>query len=236
MLISILLGEGDLTFKLIYVGMYLIAIILSFSFHEWAHAHAAYRNGDYTARNLGRMTLNPLAHIDPLGFLMILIVGFGWAKPVPVNPNNYRKYRKGEFQVSMAGIFTNIIISLISAFIYVAVYTAEILTGTEIPEMVYTFLTIMGYLNVALAVFNFLPVFPLDGFHLFELLFGRKFPKAVLWMHNHGRIVLYIFFGLSFIMSRFGVSIVGSVAEFVFDGFIQLFWLVAKIIMNLFLI
>lgn len=230
MLISILLGEGDLMFKLVYVGMYLIAIVLSFSFHEWAHAHAAFRNGDPTARNLGRMTLNPVAHIDPIGFLMILFVGFGWAKPVPVNPANYRKYRKAEFQVSMAGIFTNIIISIISAFLFVAVYSVELLTGAEIPEMVYTFLSIMGYLNAGLAVFNFLPVFPLDGFHLFELLFGRKFPKAVLWMHNHGRIVLYIVFGLSFILSRFGISLVGTVSSFIHDLFIQLFWFIAKLI------
>ncbi|MCR5610528.1 MAG: site-2 protease family protein [Clostridiales bacterium] len=233
MLISILLGDGDLSYKLVYLGMYLIAIVLSFSFHEWAHAHAAFRNGDPTARNLGRMTLNPIAHIDPIGFLMIIIVGFGWAKPVPVNPRNYKSYRKAEFQVSMAGIFTNIIISMISAFLYIAAFTIESVTKVEIPEMVYTFLSIMGYLNAGLAVFNFIPVYPLDGFHLFELIFGRKFPKAVLWMHNHGRIVLYVIFGLSFVLSRFfGISIVGTVSEFIFDGSIRLFWLIAKLFIH----
>lgn len=231
MLIDLIFSEGDLTQKLIYAGLALIAIILSLTFHEWAHAHAAFRNGDPTARNLGRMTLNPIAHIDPIGFLMIIIVGFGWAKPVPVNPRNYKSYRKAEFQVSMAGIFTNLIISMISAFIYVALNVISYLTRTQIPVSIYTFLTILGYLNAGLAVFNFIPVYPLDGFHLFELIFGRKFPKAVLWMHNHGRIVLYIIFGISFILSRFGITLVGTVSNFIFNCFYRFFLMIANLIL-----
>ena len=89
------------------------AIVIAFTLHEWGHAYSAYRMGDPTARNLGRMTLNPLAHIDPIGFLMMVVVGFGWAKPVPVNPNNYRNYRAGELVVSLAGVTVNLILAII---------------------------------------------------------------------------------------------------------------------------
>ena len=244
MLISILLSEGDLSFKLIYVAMYLIAIVISFSFHEWAHAHAAFRNGDMTAFNLGRMTLNPIAHIDPIGFLMIVIVGFGWAKPVPYNSRNFNNFKRGEFQVSLAGIFMNLIIALFSALVLTVLAlidihsygikpSYELILGFSgmayagvVPYMVYLFFYILGILNVSLAVFNFIPVYPLDGSHIFDLIFGRRFPKAVLWTHNHGRIILYVIFGLAFVLSRFGISIIGGAADFVFGLFQKLFALV----------
>ena len=91
-------------------------ILVGLSFHEWGHAYAAYKRGDPTARNLGRMTVNPLAHIDPLGFLSLLILGFGWAKPVPVSTRNFKSPRKDELIVSLAGITVNLILAEI--FIY----------------------------------------------------------------------------------------------------------------------
>ena len=91
------------------------AVLIALTFHEFAHAYVAYKNGDPTARNLGRMTLNPLAHLDVWGFVCMLLVGFGWAKPVPVNPNNYRNYKKGELTVSLAGVTMNLIIGIIGA-------------------------------------------------------------------------------------------------------------------------
>ena len=223
MVFDIFTGEGELTTKLIRFVLLIIVMLISFSFHEWAHAHAAYRNGDMTARNMGRMTLNPIAHIDPIGFLLLMFAGFGWAKPVPVNPANYKSYRKAEFQVSFAGIFTNLMIALVSAFLYIAFEVAEILGGFEFPVLAYYFLNLLGIINVSLAVFNFIPVFPLDGSHIFELLLGRKFPKAMLWMHNNGRFILLGIFILSYILGKFGFSPLGTVTYWIYSKFLQLF-------------
>lgn len=232
MLISILMGEGDLISKVIYILLYLIAIVISLSFHEWAHAHAAHRMGDDTAMMMGRMTLNPLAHIDPMGFLMLLIVGFGWAKPVPVNPRNYRNYRVGEFRVSFAGIFTNLVIAFVSALLYISFSVYEYKTGAVLPDMLYMFVWMLGMLNCALAVFNLLPIFPLDGAHIFELIFGKVIgTKAINWIHNHGNLLLLGLFGLSFILSRvFGVSLVADVANWIFTKFLSLFNWIANLI------
>ena len=106
-----LLGNGiqDLLESLIYV---LPAVIIALTFHEFGHAYVANLNGDPTARIMGRMTLNPFKHIDPLGFLCMMLIGFGWAKPVPVNPNNYRDYKKGELTVSLAGVGMNLLLAL----------------------------------------------------------------------------------------------------------------------------
>lgn len=93
------------------------AILISLTFHEFGHAYAAYKMGDPTARNLGRMTLNPLAHIDPIGFILLVLFGFGWAKPVPVNPRNYNNFKKGEIVVSLAGVTMNLILAVVGAMI-----------------------------------------------------------------------------------------------------------------------
>ncbi|MCR5808479.1 MAG: site-2 protease family protein [Clostridiales bacterium] len=231
MLINLLLGDGDIMSKVIYFFLYLIAIVVSLSFHEWAHAHAAHRMGDDTALNMGRMTLNPMAHIDPVGFLMLIIVGFGWAKPVPVNPRNYKNYRKGEFIVSFAGIFTNLIIALVSAFLYVFLAKYEKMSGNTLPDMLFTFLVMLGYLNCGLAIFNFIPVYPLDGSHIFTLVFGKLLgAKAVYWLQKNGRYILYGFIALSFILSRMGISIIGGAVEWLFGLFIKLFSAAANLI------
>lgn len=233
MLISLLMMDLDIKTKLIYIAFYLIVIIVSFSIHEWGHAFAAHLNGDDTARNLGRMTLNPLAHIDPIGMLLLLIVGFGWAKPVPVNPRNYRSYKKGEFMVSFAGIFMNLVLALIAALVTAILYSVQwsaLLEGrmVNIPENVYMFLYLLGIVNCSLAVFNFLPVYPLDGSHIFDLLFGKLVGiKVTNWMHNNGRIILYIFFAISILLSRvWGISIIGGAAEWIYDKFESLFFLI----------
>lgn len=233
MLIDLLLNSGGMDMMtMVVIGLlYIIGIVISFSFHEWAHAHAAYRNGDDTARNLGRMTLNPIAHIDPIGFLMIIVVGFGWAKPVPYNPRNLKNYRKGEFQVALAGIFTNLVIAFISAFILEVMNVIMRKTGAEIPVYLILFFQLLGILNVSLAVFNFIPVYPLDGSHIFDLIFGRKFPKAVMWMHKNGRYILYGIFGLSFLLSRFtNFSLIGTASNFIFGLFRTLFRLLGNLI------
>lgn len=210
---------------------YVPGIIVAFSFHEWGHAYAAYKMGDPTARNLGRMTLNPLAHIDPIGFLMMVIAGFGWAKPVPVNPNNYRNYKQGELVVSLAGVTMNLILALISttalaliikfgegvfymngSFYYIrGVAGGALITGLDLLAQFTIF-------NIALMVFNLLPVFPLDGFHVAEVLFSKVIGhKPFLFLRNYGQFILI---GI-LVLGRFGFSLVGTVAGGIFSAFLR---------------
>lgn len=243
MIFSLLQGDGDIVQKLINVALYLIVIVISLSFHEWGHAFMAHKMGDDTARNMGRMTLNPLAHIDPAGMLMIVLFGFGWAKPVPVNPRNYRKYKLGEFLVSFAGIIMNLILALFAALVFCALYVYEMRTlaasasspetlismaGIVIPTALYQFFYLLGVANCALAIFNFLPVYPLDGSHIFILLFGRVLsPKFINWLQKHGQIILYVFLILSYVLSRFaGVHIISDAAGWLFGLMIKLFSLI----------
>ena len=254
MLFSLLTGEGDIITKITGLVFYLVVIVVSLSFHEFAHAYAAHRMGDDTARNMGRMTLNPIAHIDPIGFLMLVLVGFGWAKPVPVNSRNYRNYRKGEFIVSFAGIFTNLIIMTASALILTVLAVCDLkaqglivtsgsifnmacygdsvlqtLFGIShaIPERVYTLFLYFCYINAGLAIFNFIPVYPLDGSHIFDLAFGKLLgAKVVYWLHKNGRYVLYGILILSYLLSRYGISPLSWAMTFVAEGIIKLFTLV----------
>ncbi len=143
-------------------------IIVGLSFHEWAHAYAAYKRGDPTARNLGRMTVNPAAHIDPIGILMLLIVGFGWARPVPINPRNFKNPRKDEIIVSLAGVTTNLIV----AFMFTGIWLAVAMFAYN--EIAVTLIQYVVIINLGLFLFNLIPVPPLDGYHVFQCLFIKK--------------------------------------------------------------
>ena len=124
MLSSIFSGSaGSFIMELLYR---MPAILVALAFHEWAHAYAAYRLGDPTAYNLGRMTLNPLAHIDPWGFVMLALFRFGWAKPVPINPRNFKNYRRDEIIVGLAGVVTNLLLAFVAGSQKVGIW-AEIL-------------------------------------------------------------------------------------------------------------
>lgn len=160
----------NLTFMLIlsllqnplYLIFFVLALFIAITVHEYAHAWAAFRSGDSTAMLEGRLTLNPLAHLDPLGTIFLFLVGFGWGKPVPTNPNNYGK-RSDEIKVAIAGIVANLILALILAIpIRIA-----ILTGHTVDSSIYlSILNIFVDINLVLAAFNILPIFPLDGSHI----------------------------------------------------------------------
>lgn len=143
-------------------------VLIAITFHEFAHGYVAYKLGDDTAKNEGRLTLNPFDHLDPIGTLMLLVAGFGWGKPVHVNPRNYTRkmsMEKGEALVSLAGPLMNFILALLFTLIYCAIYKFASVSfifsniGTIIIALIYATISI----NVGLGVFNLIPLPPLDG-------------------------------------------------------------------------
>ena len=160
------------------MDLILIIPVLLFSIvvHEVAHAWVAYQEGDDTAAQLGRITLNPIPHIDPMGSILVPAalyyfgggVLFGWAKPVPVNPRKYRNYRRGDIRVSMAGIVANLILAFLSAVLLIGVlrFGGAAPNGPELLSTVAQALNYALTINLILAWFNLLPVPPLDGSHL----------------------------------------------------------------------
>ena len=201
-------------------------IIISLTFHEWGHAYAAYRMGDPTAKNEGRMTLNPFAHIDLLGFLLLILVGFGWAKPVPVNPRNYRNYKKGETVVSLAGVSMNFVLAILSALILsiiMAVNKSHPMSAGVFSRL-YVIFYYMLSLNCAHIAFNLLPIYPLDGFHVAEVLLAKHIGyKPFMFLRKYGSIIL---FAVILIPQMFGFSLIGLPAHWLADGLLKLFFLI----------
>ena len=196
--------------------------ILAISAHEFAHAWMADKCGDPTARMYGRLTLNPLKHLDLIGTLMMLLLGFGWAKPVPVNPYNFRNYRKDDLKVSLAGITMNLILFIlgfigVSAMAILAIaktgrsdffelirYSVNLnpdfisaMLGT-VPGYIYQMLQYFVYVNISLAVFNLLPVPPLDGYHVLnDLVLKRNlFASQKVARTSMGLMYLLMFTGM----------------------------------------
>ena len=155
---------------LVQIVFFILALIISISVHEFAHAWSAYELGDPTARNLGRLTLNPVKHFDPLGAFMIVFMsisrfGIGWGKPVPVNPYNLRTSpRVGMGLTSAAGPFSNLVLA--------ALFAIPLRLGLSVPPVLYDFLEVVVIVNVGLALFNLIPLPPLDGFHVVQGILG----------------------------------------------------------------
>lgn len=164
------------------------AILFSLTVHEYFHAWTALRFGDPTARDLGRLTLNPLAHLDIFGTIMMFMsqFRFGWAKPVPVNPMNLRNPRVADIWISAAGPISNFGLGLIFGLIYQVAMS----TNMAAPEAVYRFLQLAVQINVALAFFNLLPIFPLDGSHILRNLLPVQYEPALDRFEQIGPIIL----------------------------------------------
>ncbi len=188
-------------------------LLFSMVAHEYAHGYAALRQGDPTAKRAGRLTLNPIAHIDPFMTILMplaLFVGsggrviFGGAKPVPVNPRNYRNYRRGDVIVSAAGIVTNLALVIVAVILTIVLGLASEATGVAAVLAPIQRMIAWGiWLNLLLAFFNLIPIPPLDGSHL---LYHALPPRAGLWYRQIGRygvgvLLLVVFLAPGFLFT-----------------------------------
>lgn len=222
-------GGANISEILIFILAMLLAAVTAIVFHEVSHGYVAMKCGDYTAKSRGRLTLNPVVHFDLIGLLMLLFVGFGWAKPVPVDPRNFKNFRKGMLLVSLSGVVTNIILGglglLILYFVspYISSYNVNSPAIVIILKMLaYYYLVYLVGINFMLAFFNMLPIHPLDGFK-FLTLFTKSDNKYVQFMYRYGFycILALVLFG----------SIFRRLGLWYFDIFGMVSSLIAKLIM-----
>lgn len=177
-----------------------IAVFLVLTVHEFAHAFVAVKWGDDTPKIHGRYTLNPIAHIDWIGFVMLILAGFGWAKPVPINPYNFKNYKKGFFWTSIAGVLANFILAFLAYPLYlvsVKFLPIESFSFAFFTELFYSIYT----LNLCFFVFNLLPIYPLDGFNVLDVLVKKK-GKVMAFLREKGNVILIVLLVLGFIADR----------------------------------
>ncbi|MEK4669472.1 site-2 protease family protein [Niallia sp. FSL R7-0271] len=168
----------------------IISIIIAFTVHEFAHAYVAYKFGDPTAQKQGRLTFNPIAHIDPIGAIFILIAGFGWARPVPVNRHYFKRPKLAGVLVSFAGPFSNLILAFIGYAGVSILYRLGVPTGTAFD--LYPFLSIFVSINLMLFAFNLLPLPPLDGYRIIEDLVNSRVRSILSKYEVYGSILFIV--------------------------------------------
>ncbi len=209
----------------------IVAILVALTVHECAHAFAAKRLGDDTAESMGRLTLNPLAHLDPLGAILFLLVGFGWAKPVPVDPRNFRHPVRDSALVAFAGPLSNLILAFIAAFLATVfsvdlgpnLFTAGLDASTAAWRIFSVFVIVSLQINLALMAFNLLPVPPLDGSNILRLFIPWRYREQYEEFLQYGPwILLVILLSESFI----GVSILGAWVNGISGAVLKVFALV----------
>lgn len=197
-------------------------ILIAITFHEFAHAFAADKLGDDTPRNQGRLTLNPLGHLDPIGSIMLLFAGFGWGKPVEVNPRNYdRRFSmdKADAIVSIAGPLMNFFLAIIFTIIYCAIYkfANEVFILSQVGQIIISMISITIAINVGLGVFNLIPLPPLDGSKVIKPFLPYN---ARQWFENNEKIFEMIFVVL-WIIGVLG-KIISPVISIILKGILKL--------------
>ena len=197
MLFSLIRSGASVREIVIQLLLTLPIIFMSLTLHECAHGWAALKCGDNTARNLGRLTINPIKHLDPIGFLCMLLFGFGWAKPVPINSRNFKKPRRDIALTAAAGPLMNLIISFTMALIqavFVKLAGVERIAEVTWMYVVYLFLYLFVEMNAFLAVFNLLPIPPFDGSRIFYIILPVKWYFKIMKYERYIQMVILILF------------------------------------------
>ncbi|MEK4359195.1 site-2 protease family protein [Paenibacillus sp. FSL M7-1455] len=204
---------------------YLVVLVIAFTVHEFSHAYFANKFGDPTAKLLGRVTLNPAVHFDLLGIILLLIAGFGWARPVPVNRDNFKSPRLMGVVVSAAGPLSNFFLAVIGTFIYSLLISTGVLasiSNEKLLEAIMMFFQLFGLMNFFLFLFNLIPLPPLDGYRIVEdLVPGRvrgKLQQVEQWS-------VFIFLLILFIpvLQRYTISPLYQLARDLYYHFMQVF-------------
>lgn len=207
-------------FDLIRVLKFLPGIILGLTVHEFCHAWVAHLCGDSTSKDQGRVTLNPLKHIDPLGFIMLIFAGFGWAKPVQFNENNLRNPKYDVIKIALAGPLSNAVIAMLLSVIF-SVFTSFLPTyqssAMQITAEVFRWAI---FINWGLFIFNLIPLPPLDGSHLlfYQL---RRFPRVYDTIYKYGSFLLFGLIIATFV-TKINFLPIGPVMQFLSNGFMSI--------------
>lgn len=196
----------ELLFQTPLFGLaWIVAIILALTVHEFAHALVGTWRGDRTAEQMGRLTLNPLAHLDPVGTLMLLFVGFGWAKPVPFDPRNLENPAWDGVAIALAGPLSNLFLAAIGAVAYRNLAELSFAEGSLLP----VFLLLLIFTNLLLLFFNLIPIPPLDGSKVIDaVLYRSAFERVGVWLHIYGPRILL---GLVIISLLTNINIFGFI-------------------------
>lgn len=207
-------------FNLTQVLIFLPGIILGLTVHEYSHALVAHMCGDSTAKEQGRISLNPLKHIDPLGFIMLIVAGFGWAKPVQFNEQNLKNPKTDVIKIALAGPLSNAVIAMILSIAFSLLSSALPAYPTPVMRVVFEVFRSAIYINWALFIFNLIPLPPLDGSHLLLSQF-KRFPVLYNGLYKYGSFLLFGLIIASFVTKINFFPILPAI-KFLGNGFLSL--------------
>ena len=195
---------------------FIAGLVAAITIHEFAHAFVAYRLGDPTAKLAGRLTLNPQSHLDPIGTLALLLVGFGWGKPTPFDPFNLRNIKRDSALISVAGAVSNFLMAIFLSLPYLIAYFTTNLTPTI--NSIYQVLSIVIWLNLILGVFNLIPIAPLDGFKVLAGLLPKDWYNDFIQTERYGMFIL-LFLLITGFIGRILFPIVSFLIQLLTPGF-----------------